>query len=262
MLNGSVQLVEPCSFTECGPFDHSQGLICWVGQNHIYTLYMTVYLVIPCQKYRIYTAYIYIYIYGSGQPYSFDPLLTPYRSTGQQHVIGVVCVDPASRACWQMPLVPDAGSPLESGGLDSVMDSCAKLKIPLVAIPVARQPSLLTPSCARPVEPAPLTNQQQAGSVVRKAMEVIGSVQQRHLQQHHELELDGGGSGSVLQVLESRKEVVFFLAWVSEAQGQQQSVGEGSCLPQAPWLKCGDEQAPARGTKWEKVASDLELTCL
>jgi len=43
-----------------------------VGQNRIYTPYMTVYLVISLPKipyiHRIYI-YIYIYIYGSGQPY-------------------------------------------------------------------------------------------------------------------------------------------------------------------------------------------------
>ena len=33
-----------------------------------YTLYMTVYLVIPCQKFCINT--VCIYMYGSGQPYS------------------------------------------------------------------------------------------------------------------------------------------------------------------------------------------------
>jgi len=38
--------------------------LCRVGQNRIYTPHMTVYLVIPCQKYRIYT----VYINGSGQP--------------------------------------------------------------------------------------------------------------------------------------------------------------------------------------------------
>ena len=36
-----------------------------VGQNHIYTPYMTVYLVVFLPKYRIYT----VYIYGSGQLY-------------------------------------------------------------------------------------------------------------------------------------------------------------------------------------------------
>jgi hypothetical protein len=30
-----------------------------VGQNHIYTTYMTICMVIPCQKYRIYTVYTY-----------------------------------------------------------------------------------------------------------------------------------------------------------------------------------------------------------
>ena len=39
--------------------------MCRVGQNRIYTPYMTVYLVIPCQKDRMCT----VYIYGSGQPY-------------------------------------------------------------------------------------------------------------------------------------------------------------------------------------------------
>jgi hypothetical protein len=40
--------------------------MCRVGQNRIYAPYMTVYWDIPCQKFRIYT----IYIYGSGQPYT------------------------------------------------------------------------------------------------------------------------------------------------------------------------------------------------
>jgi len=36
-----------------------------VGQNRIYTPYMTVYLVISLQKMRVYT----VYMYGSDQPY-------------------------------------------------------------------------------------------------------------------------------------------------------------------------------------------------
>jgi len=39
-----------------------------VGQNHVYSPHMTVYLVMPLPK----TLYIYcIGIYGSGQPYSY-----------------------------------------------------------------------------------------------------------------------------------------------------------------------------------------------
>ena len=38
--------------------------ICRVGQNRIYTPYMTVYLVISLKKYP--------YIYGSGQPYTYS----------------------------------------------------------------------------------------------------------------------------------------------------------------------------------------------
>jgi len=48
-------------------------LIYWVGQNHIYTLYMTVYLVVSLPRipyiHRIYMVLANpIYIYGSGQP--------------------------------------------------------------------------------------------------------------------------------------------------------------------------------------------------
>jgi len=45
--------------------------MCGVGQNHTYTPYMAVYLVISLPKIRcLNRIYIYIYIYGSGQPFS------------------------------------------------------------------------------------------------------------------------------------------------------------------------------------------------
>jgi hypothetical protein len=56
-----------CLFTRLNKLNMSR-----VGQNRTYTLYMTVYLVIPLPKipyvHRVYIN-IYIYIYGSGQPY-------------------------------------------------------------------------------------------------------------------------------------------------------------------------------------------------
>jgi len=40
---------------------HKISCICRVGQNHIYSPYMTVYLVIFCRKYRTYTVYIWLW---------------------------------------------------------------------------------------------------------------------------------------------------------------------------------------------------------
>jgi len=52
-----------------------------VGQNRVYTPYMTVYLVISLPKYSINTVYIYIYIYMvlAGQPYVLNAYIAVWN---------------------------------------------------------------------------------------------------------------------------------------------------------------------------------------
>ena len=64
----------PANSDQAGTFSNAEGFglqvrhVCRVGQNRIYTPYMTVHLVISLPKLP-YIHRIYIYIYGSGQPY-------------------------------------------------------------------------------------------------------------------------------------------------------------------------------------------------
>jgi hypothetical protein len=59
---------------------------CRVGQNRIYTPYITVYLMISCQN-TVYTPYIY----GSGQPYIYvqQCMYMYYSKVGQNHIYTV-----------------------------------------------------------------------------------------------------------------------------------------------------------------------------
>ncbi|KAF5835687.1 hypothetical protein DUNSADRAFT_7015 [Dunaliella salina] len=142
---------------------------------------------------------------------------------GQRHIVAVVAVDPSSRSCWQASPPASANttvvgaephtsnsackssshsSPAAAShtasheyadGLSSVMDCCAQLGLPIVAVPVHNQHQHGNPQAD---SAGVVLSTAECGHVLRQAAEVVACAQRRHLEQHKDLMAEVGASCS------------------------------------------------------------------